>query len=172
MRITLVAAVADNGVIGYRNRLPWRLPADLRYFKAATMGKPVLMGRLTWDSIGRPLPGRTNIVLTRDPRWTAEGALRAADLDEALRLAAAEHSELDAELMVIGGAEIYRLAEPLATRALLTRVHARPQGDAWFAELDDREWEQVSSRKHPADPDNAFDCSFCEYRRRERAGEQ
>ncbi len=146
--ITLVVAVSENGVIGRDGGLPWHLPEDLRRFKAATLGKPVVMGRRTFDSIGRALPGRHNIVLTRhagfrpaDPSVTV-----AHDLDDALRAAGDVP-----EIMIIGGAEIYALCLPRAGRILLTRVHSRIEGDTVFAELDPAEWRVVSREHFPAD---------------------
>ncbi|NGP54079.1 dihydrofolate reductase [Thioalkalivibrio sp. XN8] len=155
--ITLVVAVAENGVIGARGGMPWHLPADLHHFKQLTYGKPVLMGRLTWDSIGKPLPGRRNLVLTSDPEWQAEGAERVASLDEAVARAEADGA---AELMVIGGAAVYRLALPRARRIYLTRIHAEPDGDTHFPEIDDEAWEQVACRERPADERNPHDLSF------------
>ena len=142
MAITsLIVAVADNGVIGNNNQLPWRISADLKYFKKVTLGKPIIMGRLTYESIGKPLPGRTNIVMTRDTTWQAEGVTRASDLSEALAIAnkIADASALE-ELMIIGGATIYREALPQADRLYLTRVHTEVEGDAFFPALDLREW--------------------------------
>ncbi len=167
MKLTLIAAVAENGVIGYRNALPWRVPADLRYFKSATLGKPILMGRRTWDSIGRPLPGRTNIVLTRDPGWARDGVLSATTMTAAIELAVGATSPAPEELMVIGGEEIYRIAEPVAARMLLTEIHARPEGDAFFPTFDTGHWERVSCEPHLAGAENSHDFSFCEWRRKQ-----
>ena len=156
-QVTLVVAVADNGIIGARGGMPWHPPADLSHFKQVTLGKPVLMGRLTWDSIGRPLPGRRNLVLTSDPEWRAEGAERVSSLDQALAMAEAGGAE---ELMGIGGAAVYRLALPRAQRIYLTRIHAAPDGDTHFPELDANEWEEVACRERPADEPNAHDLTF------------
>ena len=156
-QVTLVVAVADNGVIGAQGGMPWHLPADLRHFKQVTMGKPILMGRRTWDSIGRPLPGRRNLVLTRDPGWQSEGAERVGSLDQALALAEADAAE---ELMVIGGAEVYRLAMARAQRIYLTRIHAAPAGDTRFPALDPDTWQEVACREQPADDRNAHDLTF------------
>ena len=155
--ISLVAAVADNGVIGADGGMPWHLPADLAHFKQLTMGKPVLMGRLTWESIGKPLPGRVNLVLTRDPAWQAEGAQRVASLDDALR--AAQRSGAS-ELMVIGGADVYRQALPRTGRIYMTRVHAEPWGDTLFPELEPGDWEEVARRERLSDERNAWDLTF------------
>ena len=156
-RITLAVAVADNGVIGRGGALPWRLPEDLRRFKAATLGKPVLMGRKTFESIGRALPGRLNIVLTRRAGWRpADPEVRvAADLDAALALAGDA-----AEVTVIGGSEIYALALPRASRVLLTEVHAAPEGDTRLPRFDPVEWLEVSRERWPADERHAHDMSF------------
>ena len=126
-RVALIAAVAANRTIGLDNRLPWRLPEDLRRFKALTLGHPVVMGRRTWDAIGRPLPGRTNIVVTRSRRFAAPGALIAHTLDEALAAAAAAD-----EVFVIGGGDLYRAALPLAQRLLLTEIRRELAGGAFF----------------------------------------
>jgi dihydrofolate reductase len=157
VQISLVAAVADNGVIGADGGMPWHLPADLAHFKQLTLGKPVLMGRLTWESIGKALPGRRNFVLTRDPAWEATGAERVASLDEAVRVAE-KHGA--AELMVIGGADVYRQALPLAARIHLTRVHAEPWGDTLFPELDPGEWREVGRHERLSDERNAWDLTF------------
>lgn len=162
-RITLAVAVADNGVIGNAGALPWRLPEDLRRFKAATLGKPVLMGRKTFESIGRALPGRLNIVLTRQALWQpSDPAVRVApDLDAALALAG------DAsEVTVIGGSEIYALALSRAARILLTEVHAAPQGDTLLPPFDPRLWREVARERWPADERHAHDLSFVELERR------
>ncbi|MGD9386631.1 MAG: dihydrofolate reductase [Gammaproteobacteria bacterium] len=155
--ISLVVAVADNGVIGAQGGMPWHLPADLQHFKRLTYGKPVLMGRLTWDSIGKALPGRRNLVLTTDPEWHAEGAERVASLDQALALAEADRA---AELMVIGGAAVYRLALPQAARIYLTRIHATPEGDTHFPAIEDSAWDEVACRERPADAHNPCDLTF------------
>jgi len=141
VKTSLIVAVADNGVIGSNNQLPWRISADLKYFKKVTLGKPIIMGRLTYESIGKPLPGRTNIVMSRDTTWRAEGVERASDLNEALAIAKkiAEESALE-EVMIIGGATIYREALPQADRLYLTRVHTEVEGDAFFPALDFSEW--------------------------------
>ncbi len=157
MKISLIAAVAENGVIGQGGQLPWRLPADLRHFKSVTLGKPVLMGRRTWQSIGRPLPGRRNLVISRDPAFQAGGAECYASVEDALAaLADAE------EVMVIGGAELYRLLQPKASRLYLTRVMARPPGDAFFPELD-AGWRLVKETPRPADAENPHAMVFQEW---------
>lgn len=153
-RISLIVAADENNLIGRGNALPWHLPADLKHFKALTMGKPVLMGRRTFDSIGRVLPGRRFLVLTRNDGFSVEGCERVANLGQALSLAAGAP-----ELMVIGGAEVYALVMPHARRIYLTRVHARLEGDAWFPPLG-AEWREVSRASHPADEKNPFPYSF------------
>jgi len=141
MTISLIVAQGDNRVIGRQGGMPWHLSGDFKFFKATTMGKPVIMGRKTHQSIGRPLPGRTNIVVTRDPAFAAEGVELARDLTAALELAAATGSP---EIMVIGGAEIYRQALADADRIYLTEVHLSPDGDAHFPALAADEWREVS----------------------------
>jgi dihydrofolate reductase len=155
MKLSLIAAMAENRVIGHENRLPWHLPADLQHFKAITLGKPVLMGRKTWESIGRPLPGRTNIVITRDAGYVAEGCVVAHSLEEAVR----EAGEA-AEVMVIGGAQLYRQALPLADTLYLTLVHAEFQGDTRFPDWQPKEWRETARIDHAADDRNPHAYSF------------
>lgn len=154
--VSLLAAVADNGTIGRDSRLPWHLPDDLRRFKSLTLGKPILMGRRTFESIGKPLPGRTNLVLTRSREWARPGAAVVHSLGEAL-----ERAGEVPEVVVVGGAEIYRLALPRAQRIYLTRVHARIEGDTVFPALDEREWREAAREEHPADERHAYAMSFC-----------
>ncbi|WP_374388832.1 dihydrofolate reductase [Sandaracinobacter sp.] len=163
--IVLVVAAADNGVIGKDGAMPWHLPADLRRFKRITTGKPVIMGRKTFESIGKPLPGRHNIVLTRDPRWRAPGATLAPNLAEAIAAAGLDPRARADELMVIGGAEIYALARPIATRIELTRIHVSPDGDTWFPDPDPADWREAAREDHAADGD-APAHSFLTYVRR------
>jgi len=152
MRIALIAAVAENGVIGRDGDLPWRIPGDLRYFKGVTMGKPLVMGRRTFQSLPRALPGRANIVVSRDPGFDAPGAQLVPDLERALALARAIAERDGAcEVMVIGGAEIYRQALPLASRIYLTEVHRPVAGDRHFPELSPGGWREVSRRAGDAD---------------------
>ena len=167
MKLSLIVAVADNGVIGQEGRLPWRLPEDLKYFKRVTLGKPIIMGRKTWESIGRPLPGRTNIVISRQPGYQAEGARVVATLPEALDLArsVAEKDGAD-ELMVIGGEAIYRLALPLADRLYVTEVHAEVPGDARFPPWDRSEWLEIRRERAPERPAGEHECCFVLYERR------
>jgi dihydrofolate reductase len=146
--ISLIAAVAENGVIGRAGALPWRLRDDLKFFKEQTMGKALVMGRKTHESIGRPLPGRENIVLTRDPRARFAGCRTASSVQEALALAG------DREVMVIGGAAIYRAFLPLAERIYLTEVKGAFEGDVHFPAWDPAEWTEVTRQSHPAGDGN------------------
>ncbi len=149
MNIVLIVAAADNGVIGNKDAIPWRLPEDLRRFKTLTMGHPIVMGRKTWDSFPKkPLPGRTNIVITRQSGWSAQGAVTAASLEEAMALAKAQ----DETVFIIGGGEIYRAALPLATHVELTEVHRAFDGDAHFPALDKSAWRETAREDH-ATPD-------------------
>lgn len=143
--MSIIVAAAENGVIGRANALPWQISEDLKYFKKVTMGKPIVMGRKTYESIGRPLPGRTNIVITRNTGWQAEGVVAVATLPEAIA-AAERQSASDGvdELFVIGGEQIYRLAESVADRVYMTSVHAEVEGDAYFPPLSADRWQQVS----------------------------
>ncbi|WP_163831700.1 dihydrofolate reductase [Spartinivicinus ruber] len=152
MRICLVAAVAANNAIGINNKLPWYLPGDLRYFKQLTMGKPLIMGRKTFESLGKPLPGRTNIVITRNQGFAAAGAKVVHTLDEAIDLAESI-GLIDGceEMMVIGGAQIYQQALPLANRLYLTRVHRAFEGDTFFPEFDDNQWQLVDEQIQETD---------------------
>jgi len=147
MKLSLIVAVSRNGVIGIDNHLPWHLPEDLKYFKSVTMGKPLIMGRKTYDSIGRPLPGRTNIVITRDPSWKAQGVEVAQSLETELQLG---HSACEVagaeEIMVIGGEQIYRMTLPAADRLYLTQVDAEVEGDAFFPEVDFSQWKQTKEQ--------------------------
>lgn len=163
--LALIAAVARNRVIGHDNRMPWHLPADLKYFKAKTLGKPVIMGRKTWDSLGRPLPGRLNLVVSRQKSLCLDGAEVFADLEPALVRADAWAREQGAdELMLIGGAQLYGQALPLAERLYLTRIELAPEGDAFFPEFSRDEWLRVAEEAHPAEGDRPAH-AFEEWRR-------
>ena len=162
MKVSLIVAVAENGVIGRNNQLPWRLPADLRRFKELTMGHAIVMGRKTWESIGRPLPGRRLIVITRQPNYAAAGGEVVADFDKALQ-AALQHGK--SEVFVIGGAEIFAHAMPIADRVHLTRVHANVDGDVHFPNLNPSTWRLVQSDRHDADEKNQYAYSFELYQR-------
>lgn len=151
--LSLLVARADNGVIGRDNALPWRLPEDLKRFKRMTIGKPVIMGRKTFESIGKPLPGRHNIVLTRDRAWRADGVTVAPNLAEAIAAAGLDPRARAEEIFVIGGAQIYAEALPSATRIDLTEVHASPEGDTWFPPLDPARWRETEREDHPAEGD-------------------
>lgn len=166
MIVALIAAVASNGVVGRNNQLPWRLPEDLGYFKRTTLGKPIVMGRRTWDSIGRPLSGRANIVVSRQRDLILEGASVVADLESGIALAS-ELARADGveELMVIGGGEIYARALPLADRLYLTEVHAEVEGDTLFPDWDRRQWLEISRERHAASGENPYDYSFVVYQR-------
>ncbi len=156
MRISIVVAMDENRLIGVDNCLPWRLPADLKHFKSVTMGKPILMGRKTHESIGRVLPGRSNIVVTRDPDYQAEGCLVAHNIDDAVGLAGDA-----AELMVIGGAEFYEQCLPRAQRIYLTQVHSSFEGgDSWFPHLVRDQWRELEREDHFPDADNPHAYSF------------
>ncbi|NNF52484.1 MAG: dihydrofolate reductase [Gammaproteobacteria bacterium] len=157
MRVSLVAALARNGTIGKDGDLPWRLPADLRAFKATTMGKPVIMGRKTWESIGRALPGRPNFVISRDSQLALAGATLCHSLSEAL----AEAAKLGAdEAMVIGGAAIYAEALPVADTLILTVIQAEIEGDRVFPAFDETLWQVVQRELRPADEANAYAMEF------------
>ncbi|MEQ5836894.1 dihydrofolate reductase [Marinobacter sp. NFXS9] len=168
MRKALIVAMSQNRVIGRNNALPWYLPGDLRYFKQATMGKPILMGRKTFESIGRPLPGRLNVVITRDECWEAPAGV-AVDhtLADAYRRAEAQ-AELEGgdEIMIIGGGQIYAEALPEIDRMYVTRVHADVEGDAWFPEVDWDQWEELGRENFSASENNPYDYSFIVYQRR------
>ena len=153
--MALVVAMAENAVIGNSNQLPWHLPADLKHFKALTMGKPMLMGRKTFDSIGKALPGRRNLVMTRGTSIEAPGVETVPSVEAAL--AATRDAD---ELMVIGGAEIFRLCLPRAQRIYLTRVHAPIVGDTRFPNLDWNEWRCLERTAHAADEKNAYSMTF------------
>lgn len=155
MKLALIVAVADNGVIGQHNDLPWRLPEDLKRFKALTMGKPIIMGRKTFDSIGRPLPGRVNIVISRQSDLALPGCIVASSLSAALVAAGAVE-----EAVVIGGAEIYRQALPQAQRIYLTQVHAAVAGDTVFPPLDAARWRSIAREDYPADERHVHAYSF------------
>ncbi len=159
--VSLIVAMAQNGVIGRGNALPWRLPKDLKRFKACTLGKPVLMGRKTFESIGRALPDRANLVLTRDRGWLAAGVIVVHSVEEALA-----HSGGCAELVVTGGAEVYRLVLPIARRIYLTHVQADVPGDTFFPGFDATQWADVECSTHPADEDHAYPVTFVTLERR------
>jgi dihydrofolate reductase len=153
--VTLIVAAADNGVMGRDNQLPWHLPDDLKRFKQLTLGKPVVMGRRTFESIGRPLPGRQNVVVTRDPNYIRDGITVAGNVAGVMQAAGAA-----AEIMIIGGAEIFRLFLPLAGRVHLTRVHGEVTGDVRWPGLDTHAWRRVDAQRHDADVRHAWPMTF------------
>lgn len=160
--IALVVAVAENGVIGGNNQLLWHLPLDLKHFKQLTQGRPIIMGRRTFESIGRPLPNRTNIVVTRQTNWQAEGCEVVGSLPDALALA----QTLGPDVMIIGGGEIYRQALPLADTVYLTEVHHPFVGDVTFPALPPQEWQPESRERHEPDEKHAYPFSFVTLRRK------
>lgn len=164
--LTAVVAVAENGVIGRDNDLPWRLRTDLKRFRTITMGKPLIVGRKNWDAIGRPLPGRDIIVLTRRGDFAADGVQVAHDWDEARAIAFASAAKSGAEEVIVGGgAEIYRLAMPRITRLRLTLVHAQPEGDVLFPPYDPAAFRETFREAHPAGPDDEHAFTFVDLER-------
>ena len=161
MLVSIVAAMDRNRLIGRKNQLPWHLPADLAHFKRITMGKPIIMGRGTYESIGRPLPGRTKLVLTRSVDFHAEGVTVVRSLQQALEAAAGAQ-----EVMIIGGSSIYELALPLADRLYLTHIEHGYEGDAWFPEFDQAQWRVIASETHVADQKNPCAYRFVTYERK------
>jgi dihydrofolate reductase len=171
--LVLVAAVAENGVIGRDDAMPWRLRSDLRRFRARTWGKPVVMGRKTFLSLGKPLPGRTNIVVSRDRNFSAPGAVVAPDLRVALEAARGDALRRGADaIVVIGGAEIYAQTLPIADRLDITLVKARPEGNIRFPAIDPQVWREIERSEHPAGRDDSGDFSFITYERAARKADQ
>jgi dihydrofolate reductase len=167
MEIVLIVAVADNGVIGAGGAIPWRLKSDMQRFKAITMRKPVVMGRKTFQSLRRPLPGRTNIVVTRDATFRADGAVVTNSLEAARAVAHADALRRSVgEIAVIGGADIYAQWVDLADRLEVTEVHVEVEGDTRFVPIDAAQWEAVARQRHPAGPEDSADFSYVTYRRR------
>jgi len=158
-KFSIIVAVAENGVIGSGNQLPWRLPDDLKRFKALSMGKPLILGRKTFDSIGRPLPGRLNIVLSRQADLQIPGCRVVSSVDEAVGVAVEADPDV-AEIVIVGGAEIYRQVLPRVQLIHLTRVHANVEGDAVFPELQERQWREVAKEYHAADERHAHAFTF------------
>lgn len=157
--LCIVAAMGRNLAIGKDGRMPWHLPAELQHFKRTTLGKPVAMGRKTYEAIGRPLPGRQNLVISRNRAYQATGCQVVASLVEAV------HAAEGSELMIIGGGELYRQALPLASRMVLTMIDIEPEADTWFPQWDASEWQLLSSDCHAADADNPLDYEINEWRR-------
>ena len=161
MKLAVIVAQSENRVIGRNNKLPWHLPEDLKYFKSVTMGKAIIMGRKTFESIGRPLPGRTNIVVSRNPDYQAAGIEVVHDLASAI--SKAESLSLingNEEALIIGGSQLYGQALALTDRLYLTQVHAEVDGDAYFPAIDRQEWQQVGCEAFSADGCNPYDYSF------------
>jgi dihydrofolate reductase len=167
MEVVLMVAVAENGVIGSGGAIPWRLRSDQQRLKAMTMGKPVVMGRKTFVSLRRPLPGRTNIVVTRDVNFRARGAVVTTSFADARAVAVGDGlRRFASEIAVIGGAEVYAQWMDCADRLEITEVHARPEGDTFFAAIDPAVWQEVARVRNPAGPDDSTDFSYVTYRRR------
>ena len=167
MEIVLIVAVAENGVIGHDNTIPWRLKSDQQRLKAITLNKPVVMGRKTFESLRRPLPGRTNIVVTRDPSYRAHGAVVTTSFENARAVAHGDALRRFAtEIAVIGGAEIYAQWMECADRLEITEVHARPDGDTRFPAVDPAAWEEVARVRNPAGSHDSADFSYVTFRRR------
>jgi len=164
MIVSIIVAASENNVIGRDNQLPWHLPADLKYFKQTTLGKPIIMGRKTFESLGRPLPARPNIVVTRQPGYARDGIIVTPSLRAAIT--AAGTFDMD-EIFITGGAEIFKQAIPLLVqRIYLTRIHAVVEGDTFFPAFDKEQWQLVSSREHPADEQHKYAFTFEVYERR------
>lgn len=159
--LSMIVATADDNVIGKDNDMPWHLPADLAYFKKVTLGKPVIMGRKTYESIGRPLPGRRNIVISRDENYQKEGIDTVTSVEQALALV----QDVE-EIMVIGGGAIYKHCLPAATRLYITHIKASIDGDTRFPDYDDDSWQKVSSEVRDSDEKNAYQLDFCVYEKR------
>lgn len=157
-KLAIICAMSRNRVIGLNNQLPWHLPADLQFFKRTTLGKPIIMGRKTYDSIGRPLPGRSNIVVTRQPDFHVDGLYVANSLEEAMEIA--KQLTQEDEYFVIGGAELYSQALPLAERLYLTEVDTDVEGDAFFPEINHKSWQIVTEQFHPVDAVNKLPVTF------------
>ncbi len=160
MKVALIVACARNRAIGLNNKMPWHLPEDLKYFKRVTLGKPVVMGRNTFESIGRPLPGRPNIVISRNAGYSAPGITLVHSIEEALAKAQTLLPADQHEVMVMGGAQIYAQALPLADRLYLTEVDAEPEADAFFPEFKRSEWQEISRETHNPDANNPWRYSF------------
>ena len=163
MKISMIAAMAHDRVIGKDNQMPWHLPADLAHFKRITLGKPILMGRKTFESIGRPLPGRRNLVISRNPDYQAEGIEVVGSVEAALALLAGSSVE---ELMVIGGGHLYAEMLPSADCLYLTRIDLAVEGDTRFPAFDDGQWQRIECESHPADEKNPHPYSFETWQRR------
>ncbi|MBS0359270.1 MAG: type 3 dihydrofolate reductase [Proteobacteria bacterium] len=161
MTISLIAAMSRNHVIGFQNHMPWHLPADLKHFQSLTLNKPIIMGRKTFESIGKPLPNRINIVVTRDHQFKSEGVSVVHSLEEAIELGSTYHEEI----MIIGGAELYRQTLSNADRLYITRIDADFEGDAFFPEWDKKKWTLIEERVHQPDEKNLYCYSFLMFER-------
>lgn len=157
MILSLLVAASENNVIGKDNQLPWHLPNDLKYFKNLTWGMPILMGRKTFDSIGKPLPGRKSIVITRNTDWQQENVVVVHSIEGAIKMAKQDDIK---EIFVIGGAEIFHTSFKMAIRIYLTRVHAEIEGDVFFPELPESDWKLISAKRYEADEKNTFAHTF------------
>lgn len=167
MKIVLIAAVGENNVIGKDGQLPWKIRSDLRHFRALTLDRPVIMGRKTFQSIGKALDRRSNIVITRDPKFSAEGVEKVPDFKAALALARKDAKKRGAdEIMVIGGSGVFAEALPLADRLEITHVHAAPEGDVFFPPIDPKVWREETREERPAGPNDDADFSVATYSRR------
>ena len=163
MKISIIVAIAENGVIGLNNKLIWRLSDDLKHFKKLTYGHFIIMGRKTYESIGRPLPGRTNIILSRNKTFSAEGCIVLKSISKALDYSADKNQE---EIFIIGGAQIYKETLRIADKLYLTRVHANPNGDAYFPTIDFSDWKEISNLRIQKNEKNDFDFEIIELIRR------
>jgi dihydrofolate reductase len=164
MQIVLIAAIADNGVIGHGGTMPWRMKSDMRHFVALTIGKPVVMGRKTYDSTHiKPLPNRTNIVVTRDKNFTAPDVLVTTSLEAALEAARGDALRRGTDIMVIGGTDIFAQAMPLAGRLEITQIHMTPEGESLFPAIDPAVWREAAREAHPAGPDDDAAYDFVSY---------
>lgn len=166
MRLSLIVAMADNRVIGIKNSLPWKLPSDMKWFRKHTLGKPIIMGRKTFESFGgRTLPDRTNIVITRDTNYTADGIVVVNSIEQAIE-AARQSAEQVEEVMIIGGASFYAQMLDKVDRMYITQVHTSLEGDAWFPEYSTKNWQQVESIENSADEKNLYPHQFLIYDRK------
>lgn len=163
MKISLIAAVAENNVIGYKNRLPWRLPADFKHFKEITMGHHLIMGQNTFESIGRPLPGRQTVILSLEKDYKKPGCKTSNSIEEALKIA---KDNGEKEVMIVGGSSVYKQFLPISNKIYLTKIHHRFEGDAFFPEIDMNEWKTTSEEKHNTDAKNPYPYDFIVLERR------
>lgn len=163
MKISIIVAIAENGVIGLNNRLIWRLSDDLKNFKALTYGHFIIMGRKTYESIGKPLPGRTNIILSKNRSYEAEGCVIVQSVDKALKYSISKNQE---EVFIIGGAQIYKETLSIADKLYLTRVHASPEGDTFFPTIDFSDWKEIAHTNFHRNEKNDFDFEIIELIRR------